>query len=164
MNEIFKKIKEIKLSAQEKRAIFNKIDAFVRENPLNDSLKSMPLDSLKSMPVPHGIVSPWRQFYSLQYRHAFSFVIAIIMVLGGGASFVAADALPGDLLYPVKIGLNEKITPIFLNDIKKAIYSANLVGKRLKEATALISSDTLNDKKARILNEEIEKRASDVIS
>src|SRR5262245_19259786 len=36
-------------------------------------------------------------------------VIAIIALLGGGTSFAAQGALPGDTLYPIKVNVNEKI-------------------------------------------------------
>ena len=34
--------------------------------------------------------------------------LIIALVLGGGTSFAAEGSLPGDLLYPVKIGVNEE--------------------------------------------------------
>lgn len=36
--------------------------------------------------------------------------ILVAALLGGGTSFAAQGTLPGDLLYPVKVGFNERIT------------------------------------------------------
>ena len=36
-------------------------------------------------------------------------ILIIILIIGGGASFAAEQAVPGNLLYPVKISINEKV-------------------------------------------------------
>jgi hypothetical protein len=72
-------------------------------------------------------------------------VIVIAALVGGGTSFAAQNALPGDLLYPVKVNVNEKITLAFKASAKaKAEYEADLAARRLEEAAELAAESRLN--------------------
>jgi len=62
----------------------------------------------------------------------------IVFLVGGGASYAAADALPGDILYTVKTNVNEPLQGILANsDEEKADWNALLASRRLEEAGAL---------------------------
>ncbi|TSC59684.1 MAG: Uncharacterized protein LiPW15_704 [Parcubacteria group bacterium LiPW_15] len=67
-------------------------------------------------------------------------LIALIVILGGGggASIAAQGSLPGDALYPVKVGINEKVAGAFkFSDEARAAWDSNLAGVRLDEAAKL---------------------------
>jgi len=69
----------------------------------------------------------------------------LIVTFGLGTSFAAADALPGDLLYPVKTSVNERITAaLAVTDQQKATVSAKFVVRRLEEAETLASQGRLS--------------------
>ena len=76
-------------------------------------------------------------------------ILAILLVLGGGVSTAAQSALPGSALYPVKIGINEKVgMALSFSDQSKAAYEATLTERRLSEAeqlavSASVSADVL---------------------
>ena len=66
-------------------------------------------------------------------------LIALVVLLGGGGtSVVAQGSLPGDALYPVKVGFNEKVAGVFkFSDEARAAWDSNLAGVRLDEAAKL---------------------------
>lgn len=67
------------------------------------------------------------------------FIIALgaIIVLGGGTSFAASQAIPGDMLYGFKLSINEKIGDLFTtSETARAERNVMLAERRLVEASA----------------------------
>ncbi len=74
-------------------------------------------------------------------------IIALVMaaVLGGGVSMEANKALPGDALYPFKIGVNERAEGYLARgDAAKAHVDVELAEARLDEAQALARENKLS--------------------
>ncbi|PIR89263.1 MAG: hypothetical protein COU07_02265 [Candidatus Harrisonbacteria bacterium CG10_big_fil_rev_8_21_14_0_10_40_38] len=72
-------------------------------------------------------------------------VIALIAALGGGTSFAAENTIPGDILYPVKVGVNEKVgTLLHFSEEGKADYATQIASKRLQEFEELVNKGELN--------------------
>ena len=74
-------------------------------------------------------------------------LIALLLVGGGGgASIAAQSSLPGDTLYPVKIGFNEKIGgAVRFTATSKAEWDSHLAETRLDEVAKLVAENRLND-------------------
>ncbi|QQG38278.1 MAG: hypothetical protein HYS26_01885 [Candidatus Kaiserbacteria bacterium] len=72
-------------------------------------------------------------------------LVLVLVVIGGGMTYAAEGALPGDLLYPVKIGFNESVRSAlaFSDESKVAVHSV-FAERRLEEATALAVSGRLS--------------------
>jgi hypothetical protein len=71
--------------------------------------------------------------------------IIIALLLGGGTSFAAENALPGDVLYPIKIHVNENVQELAaVSDKAEAKVQAKLATRRLEEAEKLAVSGRLN--------------------
>ncbi len=89
-----------------------------------------------------------------RFAPVYAGVLAAV-IAGGGASFAAQLALPGDALYPVKVGFNEKISAAFhFSPEAKANYEVDLAARRLEEVTQLasqrkISGEEKNDIESR---------------
>jgi hypothetical protein len=69
-----------------------------------------------------------------------SIILAVILVLsaaGGGTVYAAQDSLPGDTLYPVKLGTEQVIMALPGNDVAKAERALNFVERRMGEMEAL---------------------------
>lgn len=65
---------------------------------------------------------------------------ALVVVVGGGSevALTAEAAVPGDLLYPVKVSVNEPIAETFaVTPAAKAAFHAKLAEKRIDEAVSL---------------------------
>ena len=70
--------------------------------------------------------------------------LLIAAVVGGGTSMVAENALPGDLLYPVKISINEEVrAALAFSGGAKADWEARRAERRLEEAAKLAEKGEL---------------------
>lgn len=74
-------------------------------------------------------------------------IVALIVLLalaGGGTSFAAQSALPGDTLYPVKVSINEPVEGAFaVSPQAKASFDARIAEVRLQEAQVLVAQHKL---------------------
>ncbi len=88
----------------------------------------------------------------------------LVLMLAGGAVSVNADtALPGDLLYPVKIRFNEKMKEVLaFSDQAKLEVNIGLVKTRLQEAEQLSVRGRNNSKSEAEVNNNFEIRANKV--
>jgi hypothetical protein len=79
-------------------------------------------------------------------------ILLVIAILLGGSSFAAEGSLPGDILYPVKINVNEQVRGLFsFSEEAKAEWEARVAERRLEEAESLSSENNLSlDARAKI--------------
>lgn len=131
LNTIIKKAKEVKLSDTERTALFSRVDSFVRQNPI-----------LASKSVQNDVT--WFSYIFSNYGRAVSFALVVFVVLGGSTSFAAQDTLPGNLLYPVKVSINEGIKSLFVSRANKAAFEASRAVLRLQEAETLAKNGMLS--------------------
>lgn len=86
--------------------------------------------------------------------------IAAMLALGGGASIAANSSLPGDALYNLKIGVNEKIgTALSFSDEARAEAHLEDIAKRHDEAKKLEAQGKLTNETEAELNANIEAHA-----
>jgi hypothetical protein len=84
--------------------------------------------------------SPYMRFLHVA-RYAFA-VLAVIVVGGAGTAFAAEGSLPGDLLYPVKIGVIEPVqVALAVTPDAKADVETSLVSERLDEIAEVTADD-----------------------
>lgn len=66
-------------------------------------------------------------------------VLMIVLLLPTGLVFASQNAVPGDMTYPVKRGLeNVIVTAASLHPSTRAFFKTDMAGRRYKEAVALI--------------------------
>ena len=138
MEKEFRKIiegaKQIKLSGEEKQKMRESLRLFIEHNPVREKVltrlqlqKRSSLFELKLRPMP-----------------VFAVIATIVLVAGGGTSFAAESALPGDVLYGVKVNVNEEVRGVLaVSDEAKAHLAAELAERRLQEAAELASEGRL---------------------
>lgn len=83
---------------------------------------------------------------SLFYRKAALTLGMCLVVIGiiGGTAFAAQDALPGDTLYPIKVGITEPVRgALAFSNEAKAAWNASIAVTRLAEGEALATKGTL---------------------
>jgi len=90
---------------------------------------------------------PWFRYNSqvkpIRLRRRFSMVgiiLAIVLTLsalGGGTAYAAQDSLPGDALYPVKLGTEQLRMMLPGNDVAKAQRALSFAERRMGEIEAL---------------------------
>lgn len=103
--------------------------------------------------------------FSFQFLHARVLVpaMALVLVFGGASTTAAAQgALPGDLLYPVKISINEAVeVALATTPVARAEVSAKLAERRVEEAEALAATGKLNTEVGTKLAANFEEHAED---
>jgi len=130
----------ISLSKEEKEATKGNIIKFMQEHPFdgNAPKKERPRAMLA------GYFGG-----ALAKRLSYSFASLLLLFgLGSGVAFAAHNSLPGDLLYPVKTGVNEKILGwTMVSQEAKADYDIALVRLRLEEIEKVSVQKKLDGKK-----------------
>lgn len=144
MKNIIKKIeeatKETHLTEDEKFAVRKNLLKYMSQNPIQEK---------------HAIRSPWFASSSrFRGKKVLSAVVLLGVVGGGTLSFAAEAALPGDVLYSVKTGINEPVHRVVLfTPQEKADWDVRLVERRLDEISKLSESNSISpEAKARIEN------------
>lgn len=95
-----------------------------------------------------GGLSSWSDILSIKINFVTTvmpIVLILALLLGGGTSALAERALPGDILYPVKVDLNEKVADLFAVTPKaQAQFDATIAQRRLQEAEQLAAQSRLS--------------------
>lgn len=84
-------------------------------------------------------------------RGLYAGAIALVLVISAGtqAGFAAEGAVPGDVLYPVKVAMAEPIAfTLAVSPERKAELSARYASRRVDEAASLSSEGKLDEKTA----------------
>jgi hypothetical protein len=99
---------------------------------------------------------------SVHFRVMFaSTLIAILIFVGAGVSFAAQSSLPGDVLYPVKVSVNEPVRSLFAVSAQaKADLDLQFAQARLEEADKLAVSGRLSDSVRQNLETKLESHVS----
>ncbi len=139
MNDLLKKMKEVKMTDAEKQKGFDVLKSFITQNQNVHS----PYGMLLVQKISSRIKSSYQEDFFFSHKlFASAFVIVFLISLTSGTSIAAKYSLPGDILYPIKINLNEKLESFTsLSTLEKAVVEARHVQTRLVEAEEL---DTLN--------------------
>ena len=152
--------KNLELGAAEKESMKTALLSHTQENPVriwNDARLNIKrqkssfniLEALSLRPI------------LLVKNMAIGLIIALLF--SGGISFAAENALPGDILYPVKIGINEEVRSALTFDSEaKAHWSSRVVERRLEEAEELIAQGGLSADAREKIETNFEKHAENV--
>src|SRR5258708_36151599 len=145
LQQLFQEAKSTRLSGDEKSLIRSALQNHVRK-VLPERL--------------HMYDRSNKQSFNLTYK-PMPILIAILLVLGGGTSFAAQSALPGNPLYTVKVNVNEKVEGMLsLSDEAKANWEAVLAGRRLTEAENLAAQSKLDAQTRAQLETQFEDHAN----
>lgn len=139
MTNLFKNFKNKRMTESEKQMVFSELKTFISNNPISTPWYKQ---------FGNSIASPFQNEFMLHHKMlATAFVVIILVSATGGTSIAAKYSVPGDILYPVKINLNEKVeTFTAISSEAKATVEARHVGERLVEAEQLSNENKLNDK------------------
>ncbi len=137
VENIFDKATAVILGDQKKDAIHQELLLFMKKNPVSDVLAP----------------KKWLNFYPFNINNGVfktpQVVLAgllIFLLVGLVTSASASVALPGDFLYPVKVGFNEKIQEaLAFSDQAKLQVHIQLAKTRLQEAEQLSTEGKLSN-------------------
>lgn len=112
---------------------------------------------------PFSIVSQWSHLVARRGVVYVSATFAIVLLVSGGVVAAAEQALPGDLLYPVKTNVTEGVIGIFsTSPEEKADLQARLASRRLGEVTQLALSGRLTSESRAQLEQEVTKHIAQI--
>ncbi len=136
-NKIIEDAHKVRLSDEEKSQQRGQILAFIQSQPVR--VAPIARHSIRSRLINYINVIKQPLFKPMPI------LIALAILLGGGTSFAAEKSVPGDALYPVKVGVNEQVSGLFhFSAAAKAQWDAELTQRRLEEAEKLASRGQLN--------------------
>ena len=133
---IFDQIKNERLTVVEKRAMRNALLSHIRGGAI------------------HSPYSIWGTIHRRRIALAATTIGAVL--LGGTVSYAAESALPGDVLYPVKISLNERAkVALARTEEAQAIIQTKLAEERLTEAEKLAIAGKFSEEKKTLVEEKL---------
>lgn len=150
MKPIFRKSEQIALDEKKKKEIRNNLVRFMKQHPLESPL--------------HWWQFPEALLFLQRRRYQLALLSILIFLLGGEYLILASVSLPGDLLYPVKLGFNEQIKGmVYFSDEEKSKLYIELAEKRLLEAEQIENRDEISDKDSALLKENFVRNSEKAI-
>ncbi len=132
IEEQFKKLKSITLTQEEKQKTREVLLSFIQKNPVR-----VDLPSRHTLQEAYTWSSFLQKFNHIRL-HTMPLIIIIALLAGSGVSFAAEKTLPGDVLYPVKVNINEEVRGwLSVSSQGKAQWEATRAERRLEEAEKL---------------------------
>ncbi len=124
---------------------------------------------MKKHPLPYytgektfffGFLEP---LFSRTFLNALPAALIFALIIGGSVSFAAEGALPGDLLYPVKVSVNEPIRgALVVSNEAKVEWNSHLVERRLEEAEILANRGELDEETRSAIESHIETHIAEI--
>ncbi|OGZ15012.1 MAG: hypothetical protein A3J08_01530 [Candidatus Lloydbacteria bacterium RIFCSPLOWO2_02_FULL_51_11] len=143
--------KGVALSSDEKKEIGERLKAYASFHPVRNEVP----ERLYRRRSPFSVL-----YYSLQIivrkRIMPIFLIIALMLGGGGVSYAAEGAVPGDALYQVKVNVNEEVRDLIARTPEaKATWETERVTRRLLEAEELAKDGVLAPEAQQKIEEKI---------
>jgi len=152
MNEFFTQLakegKKNALSAPEKSAMLARLQAHMKANPVRPQAGNLL----------GRVVSPYSFLLSRAILVPFLFML---LVVGSASAYAAEGAVPGDFLYPIKVGITEPVRgALAITAEAKASWHAEAVGRRLREAETLALRGELSPTKSAAIVADFDRHIS----
>lgn len=137
--------KKITLTEKEKQVLRLNLEAVVRDRPIMENT-----EGVRTPGVLRHIQRVGFGFQSLLFKPIKimpAILLIVLLGLGGGTSYAAEGSLPGDVLYPVKVSINEPVRAgLAFSTEAKAKVETDLAVRRLEEAESLVVGGKLDAK------------------
>jgi len=128
-----KESNKITLTARERDELLSRIEAYMEYHPLSSTLKKSQDSSLMSS---LRVTEPMH-FVRIPRRFLTAFSTAITMFMLVVVPAMAEQAMPGNMLHPIKVHVNEEIRGYFLSGEDRVRWETERVERRLAEARRL---------------------------
>lgn len=165
-DNLIEDLKGLKMSSEEKKSVYKqalysiaKIEAVHDEalHTYSNAQIASNKTSIKSV-----FVSVWES-YIKEKKFIPALSIVGILVLSGGASLFAEQALPGDSLYSLKVNVNENVRGLAaVTPEAKAKFALEVTGRRLQEAATLSTRGQLTAENSEIIRQQLIKQVGQV--
>ncbi|MDP3697722.1 MAG: DUF5667 domain-containing protein [Candidatus Taylorbacteria bacterium] len=149
-----KGIKNMNLTVEEKSVIRQSVLNFISRNPVSSVAPTMVPILPKfliwlSRLIDRGFsmlkASEQNRGLTIGLRPIGAILLIMVIFVGGGVAVGAEKSLPGDILYPVKVGLSEEVRGwLSVSEESKANWEVERAQRRLEEAETLASEGSLD--------------------
>lgn len=141
--KITRNASKIRMQAHEKGLLREQLLAFMEYHPVAESLSQKNARLISSVRTPYKEVFTFIQLSSWQFRLGVGAFCAIFFI---GTPALAEKTVPGDILYPVKVRVNEEVlSQLSLTPYKKVTWETHRVERRIAEARLLAKEGRLTD-------------------
>ena len=157
MNDITNHIKKatdsLRLSETERRDMSHVVREYMAHKPLPAGRHGLTHGAYSSISL---------RWFAFSWIHRpLAAALALVFIFGGGVSFAAEGALPGDALYAVKTKVNESVKVALATDTEaRANVQMELAERRIEEAATLASENRLDAETQTALAAAFETHAS----
>ena len=101
--------------------------------------------------------------FTKSMTHPAPIMLIAAVLISGGVSYAAEGSLPGDLLYPVKLGVNEEVGAwAAFSAESSAHWEVKRAERRLEEAETLAAQGNLDVNVSAAIEEKFERHAAKV--
>lgn len=155
--QVIEKLKQTtsvaRLSDLERQRGRNSLIQFMQAHPVREGHSPRHLRQIRGretfLPAPAG--PTFSLFLTKKYMMA-TLAIILVLALSGGVTYAAEGTLPGDVLYPIKVKVNEEVWAALATSAEaEADWNVRRAERRLEEAAVLVATGRLNDEtRARI--------------
>ena len=149
--ELIQAMKTVRLSESARARMREQLSAYA-------DLHSMPSQAGGSFQI-----LPFMMMALTRSRPVLAGVLMVVLIagVGGTATFAAESAVPGDVLYPVKVGVNEPVASVFAGSGEsQARFHAKLAVRRVEEAAKLDAKGKLTPEVEAHLADTFEKETA----
>ena len=135
-------------------------------NNLKHEADKIRLTSLEKSAMRARIFETRSPYVFMSYHMRMALAGLVLFVFAGTGTVSAAQgALPGDLLYPVKVSVNEKVeVALAPTPAAKAEVQVRLAERRVDEARELSVRGRLDEKPAKILTDDFDKHSAQALA
>lgn len=135
--QLKKQAESVKLSAAEKRDLKERLSMYIEYHPLTDGAGASAAPEIASEAFTVWHISP---FYIRHFAAAFMLFVVI------GVPIIAERAVPGDVLYPVKVQFNEEVrSTLARTSYEKVEWETERLERRIAEARLLAKEGKLDE-------------------
>lgn len=148
--EYIQKLESLKLSESSRARMQNSLLEYARFHGVSEDVRvGEDARSIEQVPVSTSLFSLKRMYMP--------FVILLAVMVGGGTSYAAQDAVPGDFLYAIKTEVNEPVrSALALSANAEADLQADIIAERIEEAETLKAEGRLEGEVAAQLAADIQ--------
>jgi hypothetical protein len=141
LRKFIESVKNIKLSDDEKNTGKQTLLNFISNNPVRPGLEHRLQEQSRAY------AGGWSSIFltKLNFASAMSIFLILSVLVSGGLAVGAEKSLPGDILYPIKVGINEEVQGwLAVSEESKTDWEIKRAERRLEEAEELAENGTLD--------------------
>ncbi len=166
LNNLIQDLQSVQMTQQEKSEVFARSWSAIEKI---EALHASTIGTARvvevgkrEVSVSTSLKSAWYSYF-MEKKFVPALSLAVLLLATGGTSLAAESALPGQFLYPVKIGLNEQVRGFTaITPEAKAKFALEVTDRRLKEVALLSSKGLLNDETSSIIQDQLIKQAGQI--